>query len=107
MANIIALVVLLSMTNTPNSWQHSQRTCQLNEKVYLIEYTYNTSRFMIPAVMGGGHSHYDAVIMVYEISDGKKYLVGKPFKGVYTKDGCFEDIPEELVKKALSFEEKA
>lgn len=88
---------------------------------FLIEYNINTSTYFEPAVgrfktIDGKmvedtaayrvNRHYDAIITVYRMKNGIMHKVGNSFSGTYVPSGCFEDVPEYEVKKALSLETK-
>lgn len=58
----------------------------------------------VPAIMGAS-PHWEARITVTRIvkgKDGTRIMtqIGKPFYGVYTAGKCYEDKPEDLVRKA-------
>lgn len=44
--------------------------------------------------------HYRAEITVYKIKNGERIIIGETFSGIYTEQGCFEDNPALLVRKA-------
>lgn len=71
---------------------------------YCIEFTYFTVGTWVPATMPPGEPHYPAKIRVYKIYRGSKVLIGREFDGIYTHTECFENKPEDLIKKAHSLE---
>lgn len=87
-----------------NKFQNQQRTAQRtyaeNGHYYIIHFLYDTMLAYIPATYPEGKLHYDAVITVNEVIDGKEILIAT-FGGQYTHDGCFEDDPKYLVETAI------
>lgn len=81
----------------------------LDSVVYVIKYVYSPQAYFTPATYPEGDPHYVANITVYKDTcyiavDGlicKLIQVGEPMPGIYVAKGCYEDIPEGWVKKAL------
>jgi len=84
---------------------------------FLVGYEYSLDEYMEPSVARficdsnmkncvedtaayRRERHYFATISVYKIQRANKKIVGNPFGGYYTLDGCFEDVPDAFVKKA-------
>lgn len=84
----------------PNEIAHDSRNYQDDTGFYVIEFEYYTGSCMVPATIPLGKPHYAATITVYQIIDGKKVMIGKPFDGQYIPGGCFEDASDYLVEKA-------
>lgn len=73
---------------------------------YLIKYLYDWRYSSVPAVEGA-EPHYDAMITVYQLIRCRcpkptydTVQIGQPFGGTFVRGGCFEDVPENWVKKA-------
>lgn len=84
----------------PNEISHASRNYQDDTGFYIIDFEYYTGSCMVPATNPPGKPHYAATITVYQIIDGKKVMIGKPFDGQYIPGGCFEDASDYLVEKA-------
>ena len=76
------------------------RTCDLYGKTWIVEYKYNDRISMVPATNPLGKPHYPAEVTV-KTTQG---TIGQPFAGTYVEGGCFEDVPEDQVKRALALE---
>lgn len=69
---------------------------------YIIKYEYDPDFCTIPLTYPAGEPHYFAMITVYQVVGNDTIQIGQPFDGTYVKEGCFEDIPEDQVKRAKS-----
>lgn len=69
---------------------------------YLIKYEYDPDFCTIPLTYPAGEPHYFALITVYQVVENDTIQIGQPFDGTYVEKGCFEDIPEDQVKRAKS-----
>lgn len=81
------------------------REINLEGNEYIVKYIYNSFFFFVPSTFPPGPYHYDATIFVYN----KKLpcaQIGKEIKGVYVREGCFEDAPETFIKLALLEQKK-
>lgn len=76
-----------------------KRACVIGTNSYTVNYTYNPAGpSTIPAIEGA-KCHYSAFITVY---NQKNVQISKGWFGQVIPDGgCFEDIPEEMVRLAL------
>lgn len=73
------------------------RTCTVSNQLYLVTYEYDPlGGCFVPATNPPGQPHYKCKTTVF-----KAVQVGQPFDGDVTEDGCFEDVPEDMVKNAL------
>lgn len=85
----------------------AERTHQDSTGFYLIHFEYDSRFCTIPMTNPPGQPHYSAEITVYKIMDGKKQMIGEPFPGEYTPNGCFEDDPVYLIQEAKGQNRKA
>jgi hypothetical protein len=77
------------------------RQCTVNGQLYLVMYQYTKDGAVAVPATPEGQPHYPCLVTVYKIEQ-----VGKPFAGTVTENGCWEDIPEDMVKKVLKEEKK-
>jgi hypothetical protein len=85
-------------TYTDPKKQTISRTCTVSNQLYVVCYEYSPDgKVMFPATLPRGQSHHDCKVTVY-----KAEQVGKTFEGKVTMEGCFEDVPTNMVTKALS-----
>jgi hypothetical protein len=85
-------------TYTPPKKQTISRTCTVSNQLYVVCYEYSPEGpVWVPATSPPGQAHYDCKVTVY-----KAEQVGKAFDGQVTMEGCFEDVPSDMVVKALS-----
>jgi hypothetical protein len=88
-----------------NGQETRYKTYEDSTGMYLIKYDVDFSSAFVPMTYPPGAPHYDATITVYQIYhwvDKSKDTVlnGASFPGTYVKDGCFEDRPEDHIRKA-------
>ena len=80
-------------------WKTIMRTCVVERVAYTVYYSYDSSAAaFMPATIPPGAPHYHCTVFVLR---GEK-RVGKPFSGIVTEEGCFEDKPEDMVARARS-----
>lgn len=75
------------------------RECVVSNRHFTVHYTYNPAGpSFIPTTSPPGPPHYDCIVTVYE--NGKQ--VGKSFRNQVTENGCHEDVPTDMVGRALA-----
>lgn len=82
-------------------WEAAEviRQVEHNDKVYEVRYEKRSNVAFVPAVNSPQLAHYAAIVSVWR--DGR--MIGNKMDGTYVPDpGCFEDVPVEWVKKALT-----
>ncbi len=67
---------------------------------FIIRFVYDGSYCSIPATYPAGCPHYDATVIVSQVTDGKEKKLGDQFQWTYTKQKCYEDNPATLVRYA-------
>lgn len=95
------------------------RKIDYNHDHYKVMYVYDPYSGFVPTVNQEGPVHHPATIYVFRLDSGftimeSKYIhrkmqvasptykqVGDAMPGIYVPGGCFEDLPEMYVKKAL------
>src|SRR5277367_2284937 len=81
--------------------QHATSSLEVDNHFFIVEFTYQMNYASVPITYPPGATHYGAQIVVFEIVNGKKEPIGKPFPGEYTGGLCFEDDPVALVENTL------
>lgn len=88
----------------------AKRNITFERNEYMVKYIYDPTFCMVPMTNPPGFPHYDATITVYQktlVNNKYKYIqIGEPMMGQYVSGGCFEDVPEDYIKHALSLESK-
>jgi hypothetical protein len=80
--------------------QTYMRTFEADGHFYVIEYFVGSNADVRGPSTLRAQPHYAATIQVFEVLNGRRMLIAKPFGGIWTPDGCFEDEPQALVKQA-------
>lgn len=75
------------------------RSCLVSNQLYAVRWEFNDAFCSIPATIPLGQPHYGAKVTVFG-PDGPQ--VGYPFDGEVTDKGCFEDVPEDMVRRAMT-----
>lgn len=91
---LIALVFLSFKSYGQESTKTADRKYTDSTGKYVIRYKYEDD---MAYRTGNDILHFRAEITVYKRERGKMKLISPPFKGQYTKEGCFEDDPKTLV----------
>lgn len=73
-----------------------ERTFVEGNNTFVVRYEYDPRFCTIPATIPPGQPHYSARISV--TLNGNPF--GNPFNGEVTPNGCFEDVPSDMVDKA-------
>lgn len=68
---------------------------------FVVQFDVNESIVMRPATLPAGVPHYDAVITVFKVVDGKMEKVCPAWSGQFTDGKCYEDKLSDLVAMAL------
>jgi hypothetical protein len=89
-------------SGSASSTIHSTVSLEIPGHYYVIDFAYSLTFAEIPLTNPLGVEHYPAEITVSEVIDGQLQRIGETFSGTYTGGKCFEDIPEELVERALN-----
>lgn len=78
--------------------QTISRLVTVSNTLYVVTYEYSPEGAVsVPATSPPGQPHHDCTVTVYRAQQ-----VGKPFAGQVTPEGCFEDVPSDMVGKALA-----
>lgn len=78
-----------------------EKAASLDGTNYLIRFDCNKRFLMRPATISEGVPHYDAEISVHLVGTTNNTLLCQPFHGYYTGGKCWEDKPEDLIRRAL------
>jgi hypothetical protein len=68
---------------------------------FVVQFDVNESFVSRPATFPEGVPHYDAVITVFKVVDGKMEKVCPAWSGEFTDGKCYEDKLSDLVAMAL------
>jgi hypothetical protein len=110
--------LLLAIAIALSSFAHAQgfttyKVATVDTKKYVVEYRVRHTTYFVPSTTDG-HPHYDADITVYQYNGRdtyKKLRLNKrintiPIKGIYVKEGCFEDDPKKWVRRSFNYAPK-
>ena len=104
MKTLMILFLMLGGICQAQSWNRENEIAykfhQDSTGFYLIKYEYDPDFCTIPLTLPAGEPHYFALITVYQVVENDTIQVGQPFDGTYVEKGCFEDVPEDQVKRA-------
>src|SRR5689334_5985030 len=90
LAVTLGLAAQVGQLSIPQNLYSSQprkvasRTVDIPHHFYIVEYDYDSGSATVPLTWPAGQSHYSAKISVFEVVDGEKRLLDKPFDGEYT-----------------------
>ena len=76
-----------------------QRACTVGGVHYTVKYAYDENGPVFVSLQNPiGRLHWDCRVSVFRGTN----QVGEPFSGVFTEQGCFEDVPKDMVARAMS-----
>ena len=76
-----------------------QRSCVVNNVHYTVKYAYDENGPVFVSLQNPiGRLHWNCRVTVMQGTN----QVGEPFSGVFTEQGCFEDVPKDMVVRAMS-----
>src|ERR1017187_7556403 len=76
-----------------------QRSCVVNNVHYTVKYAYDENGPIFVSLQNPiGRLHWNCRVTVMQGTN----QVGEPFSGVFTEQGCFEDVPKDMVVRAMS-----
>jgi len=90
--------VMLMATAAFGEYREVVKKCVVDESIYQITFTFDDAKPTFPAK--SDVPHYAANIDVKVLRDGNWQWVGEPFRGVFTDEKCWEDVPENLIRVA-------
>src|ERR1017187_1660254 len=76
-----------------------QRSCPVDGFHYTVKYAYDENGPIFVSLQNPiGRLHWNCRVTVMQGTN----QVGEPFSGVFTEQGCFEDVPKDMVVRAMS-----
>ena len=103
---ILVLICCVFLFSQVAHCEEATRFCTYKGNFYSVKYIYDSSGpYFVPATFPAGEPHYPAKVIVYDLSHNGEVEIWCG-EGIYVKNGCFEDVPENYVKKALKEEDK-
>lgn len=106
-SKLLPNIIILALTVTCGA-ETIERSCTVSNRQWLVKYEFNPDGYCtIPLTNPLGQPHYPCRVFVFRKSTAGDFSAliseGKPFDGVVTRKGCFEDNPEDMVRRVMGW----